>query len=68
MVMLMLAYYLWVVTLLDVYSRCDGVLSSSTLCVRILYHATVVVSLDSLVRWDSGDWEKEDYLLEHLYP
>ena len=66
--MLMLAYHLWVVTLLDIDGRCDGVLPSSTLRVRMVYHATVIVLLGSLISWDGGDWAMENYLREHLYP
>ena len=66
--MLMLTYHLWVVTLLDVDSRCDGILSSSALRVRMMYHATVVVHLGGLVNCDCGDWAREGYLLVHVYP
>ena len=52
--MLVLACEVGVVALLDVDRRCDGPLSSSTPRVRMLYHATVVVPLSSLVSWDGG--------------
>lgn len=68
MVMLVLACGVGVVALLDIHRRCDGPLSSSTPRVRMLYHATVVVPLSSLVSWGGGDLGGGGiYLLEHLY-
>lgn len=68
MVMLMLAYYLWVVTLLDVDSRYDGVLSPNTFRVRVF----TMRPLSSQAAWSAGtEYTKrgrEDNLLEHLYP
>ncbi len=51
MVTLVLACDFGVVALLDVDRRCNGPLSSSTPRVRMLYHATVVVPLSSLISW-----------------
>lgn len=65
--MLMPTYYLWVVTLLNIDGCCDGVLPSSTLRVRMVYHATVVVH--SVVRrYQSRLWMAiEEQCPSHCY-